>query len=154
MRLIENYHVYMLPSCSANRFGSSKDENEDKQEDFTGIQYFKIPVEILWSCVEYCNHVCYLQYYRYVAVNFWRVKLWQILQFAKVFQYTAYISMFVHAYVCTSYVCLYVYICELMKVYFISNWFPTLWNVHVRTVVGVLIRPNGCVTAYRLPLDL
>ena len=64
-------------------------QNEDEQEDFTGLQYFKIPVEILWSCVEYCNHVRYLQYYRYVAVNFCRVKLWRIVQqFAKVFHYT------------------------------------------------------------------
>ena len=91
MRLIESCHVDMVPSCSVNPFGSGKDKNEDEQEDFTGLQYFKIPVEILWSHVEYCNHVRYLQYYRYVAVNFWRVELWQILQqltkFAKVFHY-------------------------------------------------------------------
>ena len=36
----------MVPSSSANPFGSSKDKNEDEQEDITGLQYFKIPVEI------------------------------------------------------------------------------------------------------------
>ena len=36
----------MVPSCSANPFGSGKDKNKDKQEDFTGLQYFKIPVEL------------------------------------------------------------------------------------------------------------
>ena len=91
----------MVPSCLANPFCSSKDKNEDEQEDFTGLQYFKIPVKI---CVEYCNHVHYLWYYRYVAVNFWRVKLWRILQqltkFAKVFHYT--VDHFLK--VCTAYV--------------------------------------------------
>ena len=47
MRLIENCHVDMVLSCSANPFGSGKGKNEDEQEDFTGLQYFKIPVEIL-----------------------------------------------------------------------------------------------------------
>ena len=73
----------MVTSYSANPFDSGKDRNEDEQEDFTSLQYFKIPVEISWSCVEYYNHVHYLWYYWYVVVNFWRVKLWQILQFAK-----------------------------------------------------------------------
>ena len=45
MCLIESCHVDMVPSCSANPFGSGKDENED-EEDFTGLQYFKITVEI------------------------------------------------------------------------------------------------------------
>ena len=70
MHLIESCHVDMVPFCSANPFGFGKDKNEDGQEDFTGLQYFKIPVEISLSRVEYCNHVRYLRYYRYVAVNF------------------------------------------------------------------------------------
>ena len=36
-----------IPSCLVNPFGSGKDKiNEDEQEDFTGLQYFKRPVEI------------------------------------------------------------------------------------------------------------
>ena len=50
MSLIESCHVDMVPSCSANLFGSSKVKNEDEQEDFTGLQYFKIPVEIVIMC--------------------------------------------------------------------------------------------------------
>ena len=94
MRLIESCHVDTVSSCSANPFGSGKDKNEDEQEDFTGLQYFKIPAEISRSRVEYCNHVRYFRYYRYIAVNFWRVKLWRILQqfakFTKVFHHQSF----------------------------------------------------------------
>ena len=59
MCLIESCHVDMVPSCSANPFGSGKDKNEDKQEDFTDLQYvlqninrdFVITCRILQSCV-------------------------------------------------------------------------------------------------------
>ena len=47
MPLTESCHVDMVPSCSANPFCPGKDKNEDEQEDFTGLQYFKIPVKIL-----------------------------------------------------------------------------------------------------------
>ena len=39
--LIEICHVDMVPSCSANTFGSGKDKNEDEQEDFTAYSTSK-----------------------------------------------------------------------------------------------------------------
>ena len=61
MHLIENYHMNMVPSCSANLFGSGKDKNEDEQKDFTGLQYFKILVGILQSHVLFAILLVLLQ---------------------------------------------------------------------------------------------
>ena len=41
----------MVPSCSVNPCGSSKDKNEDEQEHFTGSQDFVITCRILQSRV-------------------------------------------------------------------------------------------------------
>ena len=49
---MESCHVDMVPSCSANPFVPRKDKNEDEQEDFTGLKYFKIPVEILCTILQ------------------------------------------------------------------------------------------------------
>ena len=46
MHLIESCHIDMVHSCSENPFVSGKDKNEDEQENFTGLQYFKTPIEI------------------------------------------------------------------------------------------------------------
>ena len=92
MCLLENCYVDIVPSCSANPFGSGKDKNEEFHR-LTVLQNtsrdFVIACRILQSHALFAIlPVCCS-----IAVNSWRVKLWQILQlakFAKVFHYMVY----------------------------------------------------------------
>ena len=67
--LLHRYGTILL----SKPFGSGKYKDEDIQKVFTGLQYFKIPVAIF-------EITCRLLQSRALLVNFWRVKLWQILQ--------------------------------------------------------------------------